>query len=73
MVTHTGGGKRPRDLSDKMSDALVSFMKTGNPNCKSLPAWPEYTPEKGEVMILDDHCEVMNDPDRSARQVIERL
>ena len=73
MVTHTGGGKRPRDLSDKMSDALVAFMKTGNPNCKSLPSWPQYTPEKGEVMVLDDHCEVMNDPDRPARQVIERL
>ena len=73
MVTHTGGGKRPRELSNKMSDALVAFMRTGNPNCKSLPEWPEYTPENGEVMVLNDICKVMNDPDRPARQVLESL
>lgn len=73
MLTHTGGGARPRALSDKMSDALVAFMRTGDPNCKSLPAWPKYTPEKGEVMVLDDTCVAMNDPDRPARQVIENL
>lgn len=67
QLSHTGGGSRPMALSDKMSDALVAFMRTGNPNCKSMPAWPEYTPENGEVMILDDECKVMNDPDREAR------
>ena len=73
MLTHTGGGARPRALSDKMSDALVAFMRTGDPNCKSLPTWPKYTPENGEVMVLDDECVAMNDPDRPARQVIENL
>lgn len=70
MVTHTGGGRRPRRLSEKMSDALLSFMKTGNPNCSSMPEWPAYTPEKGELMILDDTCRVENDPDRECRAVI---
>ena len=73
MISHTGGGKRPRDLSDKMSDALLAFMRTGNPNCSSLPRWPEYSVENGEVMILDDKCEVKNDPDRKARAVIESI
>ena len=71
MITHNGGGKAPRELSEKMSDALLAFMRTGNPNCKSLPAWPEYTAENGEVMILDTVCEVKNDPDRAARALIE--
>ena len=70
MLTHTGGGARPRALSDKMSDALLAFMRTGDPNCDALPAWPQYTPENGEVMILDDVCRVENDPDRPARSVI---
>lgn len=52
--------------------SLLAFMRTGNPNCASLPEWPEYTVENGEVMILDDVCEVMNDPDRPARQLIEK-
>lgn len=70
MITHTGGGKRPRDLSDKMSDALLAFMRTGDPNSKSLPVWPQYSPETGAVMILNDVCEVRNDPDRACRSLI---
>ena len=68
MYTHTGGGKRPRVLSDKMADSLLAFMRTGNPNAGSLPTWPKFTAEKGEVMVLNDTCEVKNDPDREARK-----
>ncbi|PSL03048.1 carboxylesterase/lipase family protein [Cecembia rubra] len=68
MYTHTGGGGRPRKLSEKMSDALLSFMKTGNPNTPQLPDWPVFTVEKGETMVLNDASLVQNDPDRSARQ-----
>ena len=73
MLTHTGGGKRPRQLSDKMASALVAFMRTGDPNCKGLPHWPQYSAENGEVMVLDDVCEVQNDPDRACRSLIEAL
>ena len=68
MVTHTGGGRVPRALSDKMSSALLSFMRTGNPNCDALPEWAAYTRENGEVMVLDNTCELKNDPDREARK-----
>lgn len=70
MLTHTGGGKRPRALSDKMSGALLNFMETGNPNGGGLPDWPRYTKEKGETMVLKDHPEVLNDPDREARNLL---
>lgn len=70
MLTHTGGGARPRALSEKMSDALLSFMRSGNPNVTGLPKWPVYTTEKGETMILNDKCEVKNDPDREARKLL---
>ncbi|MFM1878227.1 MAG: hypothetical protein RLZZ241_1093 [Bacteroidota bacterium] len=70
MLTHTGGGSRPRALGEKMSDALLQFMKTGNPNTPSLPEWTAYSSENGEVMILDDTCEMANDPDREARKAL---
>ena len=73
MITHTGGGARPRALSDKMSDALLAFMRTGDPNCASLPTWPKYTAENGEVMVLNDVCEAKNDPDRECRTLLEQL
>jgi para-nitrobenzyl esterase len=70
MLTHSGGGARPRKLSEKMSGALLNFMKTGNPDNGGLPAWSRYTSEKGEVMVLNDISEVKNDPDREARKVL---
>jgi para-nitrobenzyl esterase len=67
QISHTGGGARPRNLAAKMSDTLVQFMKTGDPNGGGLPDWPMYTSENGETMILDDESQVQNDPDREAR------
>lgn len=71
QISHTGGGARPRKLASKMSDALIRFMKTGNPAGTGIPEWPKYTSAKGETLILDDKCEVKNDPDREARKSLE--
>ena len=68
QISHSGGGARPRSLAAKMSEALVQFMKTGDPKGAGLPLWPKYTSVNGETMILDDICEVKNDPDREARK-----
>ena len=73
MLSHTGGGARPRKLSAKMAGHLLQFMRTGDPNGKGLTAWPRYTPAGGETMILDDVCEVKNDPDREARKALPTL
>jgi para-nitrobenzyl esterase len=70
MLTHTGGGARPRKLSEKMAGALLNFMKTGDPNGGELPGWAKYSTANGETMILDDVCEVKNDPDREARKAL---
>jgi para-nitrobenzyl esterase len=70
MLTHTGGGARPRKLSDKMAGALAQFMRTGDPNGGTLPKWPRYTTANGETMVLNDVCEAKNDPDREARKTL---
>jgi len=73
MLTHTGGGARPRKLSAQMADYLLHFMNKGDPNGDGLTVWPRYTSANGEVMILDDECEVKNDPDREARKSLPAL
>jgi para-nitrobenzyl esterase len=73
MLTHTGGGPRPRALSAKMAGALLQFMRTGNPNGGGLPNWPKYSSAKGETMVLDDTCEAKNDPDKEARKALPEL
>lgn len=70
MLTHTGGGPRPKALSAKMAGALLQFMKTGNPNGGGLPNWPRFSAANGETMIFDDTCRVENDPDRGARKAL---
>ncbi len=68
MLTHTGGGKRPKALSEKMAKSFLNFVKTGNPNGGGLPAWKQYSTQNGETMILDETCALVNDPDREARK-----
>jgi para-nitrobenzyl esterase len=70
MLTHTGGGSRPRKLSEMMSGSLLQFMKNGDPNGGGLPQWPKYGSENGETMVLNDIPEVKNDPDREARKAL---
>jgi para-nitrobenzyl esterase len=70
MLSHTGGGARPRKLSEKMSGSLLQFMKNGDPNGGGLPQWPKYGTANGETMILNDVSEVKNDPDREARKTL---
>jgi para-nitrobenzyl esterase len=70
MLTHTGGGKRPRALSTKMAKSFLNFVKTGNPNGGGLPSWKPYTKENGETMILDDACALVNNPDAIGRKAL---
>lgn len=70
MLTHTGGGKRPRALSEKMAKSFLNFARTGNPNGGGLPNWKPYTAEKGETMVLNDQSMLALDPDREARKSI---
>ena len=53
-----------------MAGALLQFMKTGNPDGGGLPSWPRYPSANGETMVLDDTCQVQNDPDREARKAL---
>jgi para-nitrobenzyl esterase len=38
----TGGGPQAQLLSDRMLDAWTSFVRTGDPSCASLGAWPPW-------------------------------
>lgn len=55
----TGATKEGLALGDKMSNALLNFARTGNPNAKGLPKWPAFTPETEATMRFDaPKCEV---------------
>src|SRR5262245_7823059 len=69
-VNMTGGGPDARALAAKTSEAWIAFARKGDPNHPGLPKWPAYTADKGATMILDNKCEVKNDPDGTERRTV---
>ncbi|MEZ0539985.1 carboxylesterase/lipase family protein [Fibrella arboris] len=60
----TGGGKEAHALADKMSRAWIAFARTGNPNHKGLPTWPQYNAANGATMLFDNTSQVKNHHDK---------
>jgi para-nitrobenzyl esterase len=46
-----------RDLSAKMTDALIAFAKTGNPNTSTVE-WPAWSPQKEQLVEFGDQVGV---------------
>jgi para-nitrobenzyl esterase len=69
-ATMTGGGPDARELAARMADAWVAFARTGNPNHKGLPKWPEFTAAQCPTMVFDTTCIVANAPDAEHRRLL---
>ena len=70
---YTGASDEARKLGDKMSKAWISFAHYGNPNHKGLPEWPAFNEKNGAIMVFNNHCEVRNDPDGEAREMLQHI
>ena len=68
----TGSGQDRYALAHKISGAWVAFARSGNPSQKGL-AWPAYDTTKRATMILDDQCEVVDDPRKEIRFALASL
>jgi para-nitrobenzyl esterase len=69
----TGGGADTFPLAERVCDTWVAFARTGSPNSKTLPHWPPYSAADREVMIINTESKVEKDPDRVAREAIEKF
>ncbi|WP_019636448.1 carboxylesterase/lipase family protein [Paenibacillus fonticola] len=61
------------DLAANMSQAWINFASSGNPNHDGLPAWPPYNLEERPTMVFDKQCNIVNDPRREGRRVLDQL
>jgi para-nitrobenzyl esterase len=60
-------------LATRMSEMLIAFARTGNPNCRDVPQWPSYDLKERNTMIFnsetgDNQTRVEKDP-RGAERV----
>jgi para-nitrobenzyl esterase len=69
----TGGGADTFPLAEHVCDTWVAFAHTGSPNSKNLPHWPAYSAADREVMIINTESRAEKDPDRVAREAIEKF
>ena len=53
-----------RKLADEMSNAIVAFATTGNPNASGANDWPKYRADREQVRELGDATRVIAWPNR---------
>ena len=69
----TGTGRDRYALAQQMSEAWVSFARTGDPNHESLPHWPAFTESERATMVFDNDCRAVNDPYGDERRAMEEV
>ena len=69
----TGTGREARAVSGMMSDAFISFARTGDPNHRRLPQWQRFTLLRRETMIFDSEPRQEDDPRGGERRLFETV
>jgi para-nitrobenzyl esterase len=68
-----GTGPDAQRVADQMSEALLAFARSGNPNTKSLPQWPTYDLARRATMVFDVASRPVNDPRGDERRMFEKV
>ena len=60
-------------VADTMSETLIAFAKTGDPNNARIPNWKKYELSDRATMIFDVKSRMENDPRKGERELIETV
>ena len=67
----TGNAEPARQLAAVVSETWIAFAKTGNPNQRRIPAWPQYATDARATLIVDHPPRIEHDPRASERALFE--
>jgi para-nitrobenzyl esterase len=66
-------GPDAQTVADRMSDALLAFARTGDPNHAGRPRWIPYSLARRETMIMDVPLRMEDDPRGDERRFFGRI
>jgi para-nitrobenzyl esterase len=66
-------GPEAQAMADRMSDTLLAFARTGDPNHAGLPRWTPYSLARRETMVMDLPPRMENDPRGDERRFFGRI
>ena len=64
---------RAQAMADAVSESYIAFARTGDPNNKHVPKWPNFDLARRSTMIFDDKVRVEDDPRGQERKYIEKV
>jgi para-nitrobenzyl esterase len=67
----TGGGARPAALPARVSAAWIAFATDGK-QADGLPEWSAYDAERRATLVINDECEMVDDPNRARREAMQQ-
>jgi para-nitrobenzyl esterase len=69
----TGRSAERSALATAMSEAWVSFARTGNPSHSGIPPWPPFEPKTWPTMVFGSRIAMIGDPHGEERRAMEAL
>ncbi|HEX7486833.1 MAG TPA: carboxylesterase/lipase family protein [Vicinamibacterales bacterium] len=69
----TGSSPDAQKVADQMSETLLAFARTGNPNNRHIPRWPAYDLTRRATMLFDTAARVADDPRGDERRMFENV
>ena len=69
----TSGQEAAIVLADKISDTIIEFAKTGDPNTGKLPKWKSYNGQTRSTLVLDNDSMLISDPIGPQRRLMQSI
>ena len=69
----TSGQEAAIVLADRISDTIIEFAKTGDPNTGKLPRWKPYNGQARSTLVLDNDSTLISDPIGPQRRLMQPI
>ncbi|NHF67550.1 carboxylesterase/lipase family protein [Xanthomonas hortorum] len=70
--SRTGDGADAQRMAAQMSEALLAFARSGDPNHRGLPRWRQYSLQQRETLLFDTPSRLDYDPRGGERKMYQQ-